>query len=129
MGKVLTDVPGSSKWFQTGYVTYANESKERLLGVPKTLLRRDGAVSESVVRRMALGALRHAKADVAIAVSGIAGPEGGSDEKPVGTVWFGLALRDGRRVQTRVFRCQFRGDRESVRRHAVAYALQAVLEE
>jgi len=127
ISKVLTDVPGSSAWFRTGYVTYSNEAKTRLLGVSERLLRRDGAVSEAVVGRMAKGALRVARADVAVAVSGVAGPDGGSAEKPVGTVWIGIARRTGRAVSVATFRCRFAGDREAVRRRTVARALKAVL--
>lgn len=127
IAKVLTDVPGSSAWFQTGYVSYANRAKTDLLGVPVALLQRHGAVSAPVVERMARGALRAAKADVAIAVSGVAGPGGGTAEKPVGTVWFGIARREGRRVSVDTFCCHFKGDREAVRRQTVARALRAVL--
>lgn len=127
IAKCLTDVPGSSAWFQTGYVSYANRAKTALLGVPAPLLARHGAVSEPVVRRMASGALRAAHATWAVSVSGIAGPDGGSVAKPVGTVWIGLAHRVGRRVVVESFLCAFRGDREAVRRRTVARALQVLL--
>jgi nicotinamide-nucleotide amidase len=124
---VLTDVPGSSAWLRSAFVTYSNEAKTEFLGVPEPLLERHGAVSEAVVRRMARGALSRARADVAVAVSGIAGPGGGSTDKPVGTVWFGLAKRRGRKVEVAAFVRHFQGNREAVRRCAVACALQAVL--
>jgi len=128
IAKTLTDVPGSSAWFQTGYVTYANAAKTALLGVPPAVLAREGAVSEAVVRRMARGALTAAGATVAIAVSGVAGPGGGTAAKPVGLVWFAVARRVGRRVDVRAFSCRFRGDRETVRRRAVLRALRTVLQ-
>lgn len=127
VAKALTDVAGSSAWFGTGFVTYANAAKTRLLGVPAVLIARHGAVSESVVARMARGALRAAGADVAVAVSGIAGPGGATADKPVGLVWFAVARRDGRRVVVQTSSRHFAGDRESVRRQAVGYALRAVL--
>jgi nicotinamide-nucleotide amidase len=95
IAKLFTDVAGSSRWFESGYVTYSNEAKMRDLGVSQRTLKEHGAVSEPAVREMAAGALRVTGADVAIAVSGIAGPDGGSPEKPVGTVWFCV----GRRVR------------------------------
>ena len=127
IGKVLTDVPGSSQWLRSAFVTYANEAKSDLLGVPAMLLKREGAVSEAVVRRMARGALSRARADVAVAVSGIAGPGGGSSEKPVGMVWFGRAERHGRAVKVEAFVQYFDGNRDAVRRCAVACALKFVL--
>jgi nicotinamide-nucleotide amidase len=127
VSKALTDVPGSSGWFETGYVTYGDATKTRLLGVPAALLKAHGAVSEAVVKAMARGALERAGADVAVAVSGIAGPDGGTPGKPVGTVWFAWAERRGRGVRLRTRRLRFRGDREAVRRRAVATALAGVL--
>jgi nicotinamide-nucleotide amidase len=125
IAKVLTDIPGSSDWFAQGHVTYSNGAKSRLLGVGAGLIVREGAVSEAVVRAMAAGALAASGAGLAVAVSGIAGPGGGSTEKPVGTVWFAWAGRDGTsRVECR----RFTGDRESVRRAAVARALEGLLE-
>ncbi|KJS05619.1 MAG: hypothetical protein VR73_12015 [Gammaproteobacteria bacterium BRH_c0] len=119
----ITDVAGSSHWFETGFVTYANGAKERLLGVSASTLALSGAVSEAVVREMAQGALRQAGADIAVAVSGVAGPDGGSAEKPVGTVWLAWASANG--VETRL--CQFSGDRAAVRRQAVQVALEGLL--
>jgi nicotinamide-nucleotide amidase len=125
IAKALTDVSGSSAWFDGGFVTYANGAKVRDLGVEAATLETHGAVSEPVVRQMALGALRVSGADVAVAVSGVAGPLGGTAEKPVGTVWFALARRG---VAVPLARMQrFAGDRESVRRQAVAFALELLL--
>ena len=120
VAKTLTDIAGSSAWFERGFVTYSNEAKSQMIGVSEATLLSHGAVSEPVVVEMAIGALRAARADYAISVSGIAGPDGGSAEKPVGTVWFGVASASGRGVTRR--EC-FAGDRESVRRQATAYAL------
>lgn len=120
VAKTLTDIAGSSAWFERGFVTYSNEAKSQMIGVSEATLLEHGAVSEPVVVEMAIGALRAARADYAISVSGIAGPDGGSAEKPVGTVWFGVASASGQGV-TRP-EC-FAGDRESVRRQATAYAL------
>ena len=89
-----TDLAGSSQWFDRGFVTYSNEAKTEMLGVPAELIEKHGAVSEEVVRAMAEGAIRHSRAQVSIAVTGIAGPGGGSVEKPVGTVWVGVAIKD-----------------------------------
>lgn len=121
IAKTLTDVAGSSAWFERGFVTYSNEAKSQMIGVSAVTLEQHGAVSEPVVVEMAVGALRAARASYAVSVSGIAGPDGGSDEKPVGTVWFGVASAAGQGVTQR--EC-FVGDRESVRRQATAFALQ-----
>jgi nicotinamide-nucleotide amidase len=126
--KVLTDVPGSSEWFETGFVAYGNSAKTTLLGVLPAELAEHGAVSEAVVKAMALGALERAQADFAVAISGIAGPDGGTPGKPVGTVWFAWAWRHGRAVHVQARRKLFKGDREAVRRKAVASALAGVLE-
>ena len=120
IAKVLTDIAGSSAWFERGFVTYSNEAKSQMIGVSEATLAEHGAVSEPVVVEMAIGALRAARADYAISVSGVAGPDGGSVEKPVGTVWFGVASVSGQGVTRR--EC-FAGDREAVRRQATAYAL------
>jgi nicotinamide-nucleotide amidase len=124
IAKVLTDLAGSSLWFERGFVTYSNAAKQELLGVPATLLQLDGAVSEAVVRAMAQGALTASPAEVALAVSGIAGPGGGSADKPVGTVWLAWARRAG---EVSAQRAQFSGDREAVRRQTVALALEGLL--
>ena len=124
VAKALTDVPGSSEWFERGFVTYSNDAKVETLGVAPLTLHVYGAVSEKTVREMAEGALRHSQAHLAVSVSGIAGPEGGSVQKPVGTVWFAWA-RVG--SATRAASHQFRGDRKAVRRQSVLVALQGVL--
>ncbi|MGD9388379.1 MAG: CinA family protein [Gammaproteobacteria bacterium] len=127
IAKAITDVPGSSEWFLAGIASYSDEAKTTLLGVPAELIRAEGAVSEAVVEAMARGAMERAGADRALAVSGVAGPAGGTKEKPVGTVWFAWARRDdaGVRVKTRVERYQ--GDREGIRRQAVARALTGIM--
>jgi len=123
IGKVLTDVSGSSTWFERGFVTYSNESKVAMLGVRQSSLDAHGAVSETVAREMAEGACHWSRAQVAVAVTGIAGPDGGSLDKPVGTVWIAWRWADGR-VEAREF--HFPGDRESVRRHTVLAALEGL---
>ncbi|SFT78972.1 nicotinamide-nucleotide amidase [Kosakonia arachidis] len=123
VAKVITDIAGSSAWFERGFVTYSNEAKAQMIGVHPDTLEAHGAVSEPVVVEMAIGALKAARADYAISISGIAGPDGGSEEKPVGTVWFGIASVSGEGITRR--EC-FAGDRESVRRQATAYALQTL---
>ena len=125
--KVLTDVPGSSRWVDAGYVVYSNAAKMRDLSVPMATLRRHGAVSEATVLAMARGAQRATGADLAVAISGIAGPDGGTPQKPVGSVWFAIAGRQ-RRVRTSATLKVFRGDREAVRRQSVAFALQLILQ-
>ncbi len=127
IAKVLTDVAGSSQWFGEGFVTYSNAAKRRALGVTRAALATDGAVSEAVVRAMALGALRRARAQIAVAVSGIAGPGGAVPGKPVGTVWICWSVRRGRGVRSRAAVHHFRGDRESVRRKTVGAALRGLL--
>ncbi len=114
-----TDLSGSSQWFERGFVTYSNQSKTELLGVDPLMLEREGAVSEAVVRAMVQGALRQAPVQVAVAVTGVAGPTGGSAAKPVGTVWFGWNI-DGQ-VFSEVR--HFPGDRTDVRRATVQHAL------
>nr|WP_318383722.1 nicotinamide-nucleotide amidase [uncultured Enterobacter sp.] len=123
LAKVITDVAGSSAWFERGFVTYSNDAKSEMIGVKPLTLDAHGAVSEPVVVEMAIGAIKAARAGYAISVSGIAGPDGGSDAKPVGTVWFGFASAAGEGIT----RCEcFSGDRESVRRQATAYALRTL---
>ena len=116
----LTDIAGASAVFGHGFVSYANDAKVAMLGVEPGLIAREGAVSETVARAMAEGARARAGADLAVAVTGIAGPEGGSAEKPVGTVWFGLARKDG---ATLAERRVFPGGRDAVRRATVDHAL------
>ncbi len=123
IAKALTDVAGSSRWLECGYVTYSNAAKVRDLGVCAQTLQAHGAVSEATVRQMAEGARRVSGAQVAVAVSGIAGPDGGTAEKPVGTVWFALTA-PGQDVICES--CRFEGDRDQVRRQAVAHALGLV---
>jgi nicotinamide-nucleotide amidase len=125
IAQAVTSVAGSSAWFERGFVTYSNLSKQQMLGVQEATLIAYGAVSEAVVREMAEGALHNSTAQVSLAVSGIAGPDGGTPDKPVGTVWFAWALADG--VTTAV-RYRFSGDRDEVRAQAVRVALQGVLE-
>jgi nicotinamide-nucleotide amidase len=127
IAKSLTDIPGSSHWFECGYVTYSNQAKIRDLGVRSQTLARHGAVSEAVALEMAAGALRVAGADVAIAVTGIAGPDGALPHKPVGTVWFASAILSAGGVEVAAERTLFAGDRDRVRRLSVAHALQMIL--
>ncbi|HSQ70672.1 MAG TPA: CinA family protein [Steroidobacteraceae bacterium] len=129
IAKACTDRPGSSGWFLGGAVVYSNDFKVRLLGVLPDTLDREGAVSEAVVREMARGALERLGGDVSVAVSGIAGPDGGTADKPLGTVWFAWARRDAQHVELRVLEQHFPGDRDAVRRAAVACALRGLLEE
>ena len=119
----ITRISGSSKWFDRAFVTYSNDAKREMLGVSQASLRRHGAVSEEVARGMALGALRRSPADICVAITGIAGPTGGSRTKPVGLVWFAWAAR-GQLVRARRFR--FRGNRVAVRIQSVAVALQGL---
>ena len=124
IAKALTDLPGSSNWFELGVVTYSNDAKEKILGVPKSLLESYGAVSEPVAKAMVEGVAKLSEADVSISVTGIAGPGGGTKEKPVGTVCFGFHnLILGIRVET----INFSGDRSSIRHQAVQYALRTSL--
>jgi nicotinamide-nucleotide amidase len=127
IAKALTDVPGSSQWFGEGFVTYSNEAKMRRLGVPRSVLESAGAVSRAAARAMAEGALRRSGADLALAVTGIAGPDGGVPGKPVGTVWFCWAERRGARVRLVAQHKRFRGNREAVRRKTVRHALAGLL--
>ena len=126
IAKSITDVAGSSGCFGFGLVTYSDAAKQSLLGVSAVTLKDHGAVSEATVREMAQGALRVSGADLSAAVSGVAGPDGGTREKPVGTVWFAWStrLRDG--IRTTAERKSFRGDRERVRAQSVAIALQGL---
>jgi nicotinamide-nucleotide amidase len=128
VAKACTDLPGSSQWFLGGAVAYGNDVKAGVLGVSADTLRGEGAVSQAVVREMAAGALQRFGGDIALAVSGIAGPDGGSPGKPVGTVWFAWSVRHDDRLELRTWLEQFQGDRDAVRRQAVACALRGVLE-
>ena len=127
IGKVLTDIPGSSRWYLGGVISYSNTLKQMLLGVLPSTLARHGAVSEAAVQEMAIGALQTLGGHIAIAVTGIAGPDGGQPDKPVGTVWFAWAWHQGDEIETRVALETFAGDREAVRRQAIARALNEVL--
>lgn len=127
IAKTLTDIAGSSQWFMEGFVTYSNEAKVRRLGVPPSVLRNEGAVSEAAVRAMAIGALKRTQAHLAVAVTGIAGPGGAVPGKPVGTVWLGWAERRGRAIHVAVQLRHFRGGRDAVRRKAVRVALEGLL--
>jgi nicotinamide-nucleotide amidase len=123
IAKLCTDIAGSSDWFECGFVCYSNAAKTRDLGVPEKLIESEGAVSDAVVRAMAEGAIERADANVAIAVSGIAGPSGAVPGKPVGTVWFALAHKDADRLECQGHLIQFDGNRDAVRRQSVEYAL------
>ena len=125
IAKTLTDLSGSSAWFEAGVVSYSNQAKMSLLGVRKETLERTGAVSEETALEMVSGALDRLNAGVAVAVTGIAGPTGGTPQKPVGTVWIAWQ-RCGGAARARLF--HFPGDREAVRRQTVAAALEGVLE-
>ena len=125
IGAAITAVPGSSDWFERGFITYTNISKHEMLGVKTATLENHGAVSEQTVKEMVAGALDSSHAHVAVAVSGIAGPAGGTPDKPVGTVCLAWALKNGEIVAERL---HFAGDRDMVRRLAVERALAGVLE-
>ncbi|MEO5341742.1 MAG: nicotinamide-nucleotide amidohydrolase family protein [Gammaproteobacteria bacterium SHHR-1] len=123
IAKLITDIPGSSAVLERGFVTYSNAAKQEMLGVPAVIIQAQGAVSRETVAAMVSGALAHSRADLALAVSGIAGPSGGSLEKPVGSVWLGWGRR-GQPPLTRLER--FSGERDQVRRQAVLAALRGV---
>jgi nicotinamide-nucleotide amidase len=125
VGQAVTMVPGCSDWFDRGFIVYSNAAKLEALDVMPDTVERFGAVSEETARDMALGALDRSRAQVAVAVSGIAGPDGGTPEKPVGTVSFAWASRDG---TVRTETTNFPGDRDEVRRRSVARALEGILE-
>ena len=126
VAKCLTDIAGSSDYFERGWVTYSNAAKQADLGVPPGLIEWHGAVSEAVAIAMAKGAIRRSGARVAIAVTGIAGPAGGTPDKPVGTVWIAWGLRRRGRIDCYALRHRFRGGRDAVRRQAVAAALEGL---
>ena len=128
IAKAITDIPGSSVVFGYGIVCYSNGAKESMLGVQNLTLNDHGSVSEPAVREMAEGVINLSGSDIAVAVSGIAGPSGGTDEKPIGTVWFAWAVRDQGKVRTEASSEHFDGDRELVRELTVAHALQGVLD-
>jgi nicotinamide-nucleotide amidase len=130
-----TELAGSSQWFERGFVTYSNEAKHDMLGVDNAILTEHGAVSESAAQAMALGALRHSRAQVSIAVTGVAGPTGGSKDKPVGTVWFAWGVPSdtgptlgAETAWVKTERMQFAGDRAAVRQATIAHALSTLLQ-
>jgi nicotinamide-nucleotide amidase len=123
IGKLITDLAGSSGWYRGGAIVYSNALKEAILGVRAETLKVHGAVSRGTAEEMARGALDRLGGDVALSVTGIAGPDGGTREKPVGTVWFGWAWRSNSRIQVRAALETFVGDRDAVRRQSVARAL------
>ena len=125
VGQVLTAIPGSSDYYGCGFVTYSNVAKHDILGVPKALLEQFGAVSVETAQAMAAGALAQGKADIALSITGVAGPGGGSGRNPVGTVCFGWVMKGGKAQGTKK---HFEGDREAVRRQSVIFSLQGVLE-
>ena len=124
IAKTFTDLAGSSDWFDRGFVTYSNAAKHEMLGVPTSLIEDYGAVSEPVANAMASGALRRSEADYAVAVTGVAGPGGGSAEKPVGTVWIAVASADQLSAQCH----RFDGDRAAVREATLVAALAMLIE-
>ncbi|WP_151702813.1 CinA family protein [Nitrincola alkalilacustris] len=124
VSQAVTALPGSSHWFDCGFVTYSNHAKQQMLGVPAALIDSHGAVSEPVVVAMAEGALQRSQATIAVSISGVAGPDGGTERKPVGTVWFAWAVRGGATVSCLSY---FSGDREEVRRQAVEQALEGII--
>jgi len=124
IAKTFTDLAGSSDWFERGFVTYSNEAKHEMLAVPTSIIEDYGAVSEPVATAMVKGALRYSRADFAIAVTGVAGPGGGSAEKPVGTVW--IAVASAEQQSTRLY--QFDGERDAVRAATLLAALELLLE-
>jgi len=125
VAKMLTDQAGSSQWFERGFVTYSNRAKRDMLGVAEKTLAEQGAVSEQAVIEMVNGALQNSEADVAIAISGIAGPEGGTEDKPVGTVWFAWAGKGRAAVQEKRV---FPGNRDEIRQQAAGHALRGLLD-
>lgn len=125
IGYELTAIAGSSHWFDRGFITYSNEAKQESLGVSSQILEQFGAVSEECAAAMAEGALEHSRADIAVSVTGIAGPGGGSSDKPVGTVCFAWSLR---KQAPRTARVVFEGDRQSVRKQTILMALQGLLD-
>jgi len=124
VAQAITEVAGSSSWFDRGFITYSNLSKQQMLRVSESTLKEHGAVSEATVREMVAGALANSPAQVALAVSGIAGPDGGTQDKPVGTVWFAWGIESG---ETHAQRHYFGGNRAEVRAQAVRIALQGVI--
>ena len=125
LARVITRVPGSSIWFDRGFVTYSNSAKVEMLDVDAKTIERNGAVSEAVAQQMALGVIKHSHADISASITGVAGPSGGTDESPVGTVWIGVATSDGRYECRKAF---FESGRKHVRVCAIAFTLQWLIE-
>ncbi len=125
IAELITAVPGSSEWFDRGFVTYSNEAKIEMLGVKPETIEQHGAVSQATAQEMAEGALKHSRAQVSIAVTGIAGPGGGSNEKPVGSVWFGWSIMNN---NTQTALKHFEGNRQAVRRYSINFALNQLLQ-
>lgn len=125
VGMVMTAVSGSSAWYDRGFITYSNDAKQQQLAVSANTINTYGAVSEPTVREMAQGALQHSRAQISVAISGIAGPGGGTPQKPVGTVCIAWALTEGAHLETT---CRLNGDRDEIRARAVAAALRGVIE-
>ncbi len=125
VGQLLTSLAGSSQWYERGFITYANAAKIEMLGVPAATLEAHGAVSEETASAMAAGVLAHSHAQAALAISGIAGPSGGTPQKPVGLVCYGWALQDGTVMSST---CRLDGDREEIRSRAVAAALRGLID-
>lgn len=128
LAATLTELPGSSVWFEGAFVTYRLTAKQQMVGVPSETLRIHGAVSEPTVRAMAEGALSHSSADISVAITGIAGPDGGDPVSPVGTVWFGWAIREDQIRCVQTAEHHLAGNRQVVRHQAVSIALQGLLE-
>jgi len=128
VAKVLTDLAGSSEWFDRGFVTYSNQAKHEMLGVKESTLESYGAVSQETVAEMATGALKNSHADFSLSISGIAGPGGGSEDKPVGLVWFSWAVKENNNLKVFTSKKKvFEGDRESVRYQSVEYVISELL--
>jgi len=125
VGQLLTSLPGCSHWYERGFITYANAAKVEMLDVPEEILATHGAVSEQTAAAMAAGALKHSHAQATLAISGIAGPGGGTRQKPVGLVCYGWALADGTVMSST---CRLDGDREEIRSRAVAAALRGLID-
>ena len=121
VAETVTSVAGSSEWFERGFITYSNLAKQEMLGVKAETLKQFGAVSEQTAREMAEGALQHSHADIAVSVTGIAGPSGGTNEKPTGTVWFSLVSKHFAGLAKEQY---FTGDRQAIRRQAVEFVLE-----
>ncbi|MBN1684835.1 MAG: CinA family protein [Gammaproteobacteria bacterium] len=124
VGEIMTSISGASMWFDCGFITYSNESKIKLLKISRQSIQQFGAVSEQVAREMAEGALKHSLAQISLAITGIAGPAGGTKEKPVGTVWFAWA---GKNFKTRSICQHFTGDREQIRTLATEFSLNQII--